>query len=174
MCCDLVVVREECMVTSLHCILQLMILTTRQAAFPVERLGMGAFRIALEGIFNRISKTPLIYTSFGKPKVPVFRGAEASLLRIAEMMDAKLTQDFRVKLVDFERLYIIGDNPSTDILGAKQAGRPWFSILTRTGCFKGKDNHELYPADLVVDNVQEAVQFILKEHGLNVSKQVSC
>lgn len=30
-----------------------------------------------------------------------------------------------------------------------QAGRPWFSILTRTGVFKGKDNHSEFPADLV-------------------------
>lgn len=30
-----------------------------------------------------------------------------------------------------------------------QAGSPWFSILTRTGVFKGKENHDEYPADLV-------------------------
>ncbi|MCO5578442.1 hypothetical protein L7F22_032284 [Adiantum nelumboides] len=115
-----------------------------QAAFSVERLGMGAFRIALESIFNRISKIPLVYTSFGKPKVAVFRGAENSLLKVAEVMEP------HAKLFDFERLYMIGDNPSTDILGAKQAGTPWFSILTRTGCFKGKDNDELHPADVII------------------------
>ena len=30
-----------------------------------------------------------------------------------------------------------------------QAGHPWFSILTRTGVFRGKDNHAEFPADLV-------------------------
>lgn len=30
-----------------------------------------------------------------------------------------------------------------------QAGRPWFSILTRTGVFKGKENSSEFPADLV-------------------------
>lgn len=30
-----------------------------------------------------------------------------------------------------------------------QAGHPWFSILTRTGVFKGKDNHKEFPADMV-------------------------
>ncbi|THG07331.1 hypothetical protein TEA_012769 [Camellia sinensis var. sinensis] len=49
----------------------------------------------------------------------------------------------------FRTLYIIGDNPSVDIKGAKQAGHPWFSILTRTGVFKGKENHAEHPADLV-------------------------
>lgn len=30
-----------------------------------------------------------------------------------------------------------------------QAGHPWFSILTRTGVFKGKENDADFPADLV-------------------------
>lgn len=30
-----------------------------------------------------------------------------------------------------------------------QAGSPWFSILTRTGLFRQKENHAEYPAHLV-------------------------
>ncbi|RWW76683.1 hypothetical protein BHE74_00015211, partial [Ensete ventricosum] len=76
----------------------------QQAVFPSERLGMGAFRIALESIYN--SDHPLL-----------------------------------------------------------QVGHPWFSILTRTGVFRDKNNHEQYPADLVgvVDTVEEAIDFILKK-----------
>lgn len=33
-----------------------------------------------------------------------------------------------------------------------QAGHPWFSILTRTGVFRGKENHAVFPADLVSQN----------------------
>ncbi|KAK9913331.1 hypothetical protein M0R45_037149 [Rubus argutus] len=44
-----------------------------QAAFPLERLGMGAFRIALESIFNRIHHNALEYVSFGKPNPLVLR-----------------------------------------------------------------------------------------------------
>lgn len=33
---------------------------------------------------------------------------------------------------------------------AFQTGHPWFSILTRTGVFKGKENHDKFPADLVI------------------------
>lgn len=76
---------------------------------------------------------------------------------------------------------MVGDNPAVDINGARQvrgnitigsfsvgcdskkahpviicftfqAGQPWFSILTRTGVFKGKQNHTEYPADLVCEN----------------------
>lgn len=38
------------------------------------------------------------------------------------------------------------------------AGRPWQSILVRTGVFSGPGNNsEAFPADLVVDDVEEAV-----------------
>ncbi|KAI3965073.1 hypothetical protein MKX01_014004 [Papaver californicum] len=89
-----------------------------QAAFPSERLGMGAFRIALESIFNRIHPNALEYT------------------------------------------HLLG-NHILDVKGARQAGHPWFSVLTRTGIFRGKENHEKYPADLVFDTVEDAVNFTL-------------
>lgn len=34
------------------------------------------------------------------------------------------------------------------ILFCFQAGNPWFSILTRTGVFRGESNHAEFPADL--------------------------
>lgn len=40
-----------------------------------------------------------------------------------------------------------------------QAGSPWFSILTRTGVFKGKDNHPEFPADLVRIDIISYVAF---------------
>lgn len=63
-------------------------------------------------------------------------------------------------------LYMIGDNPETDIAGAIGAGRPWYSILVRSGSFRGGGNHDKYPADKVVDNVYEAVDFVLKKEGI--------
>lgn len=36
-----------------------------------------------------------------------------------------------------------------ELMFSIQAGRPWFSILTRTGVFRGKKNHAEFPADLV-------------------------
>ncbi|XP_010496797.1 PREDICTED: uncharacterized protein YKR070W isoform X1 [Camelina sativa] len=127
-----------------------------QTAFPTERLGMGAFRIALESIFNRIHDNPLEYTSFGKPNPFVFKNAEDVLKEIATSPHSSTEGSHH-----FRTLYMIGDNPKIDIRGARQAGSPWFSILTRTGVFKGKDNHAEFPADLVVDTVEEAVDFIL-------------
>ncbi|KAH1219051.1 Uncharacterized protein GmHk_13G039279 [Glycine max] len=132
-----------------------------QTKFPSERLGMGAFRIALESIFNRIHPQSLEYTSFGKPHPSVFKNAEILL----EKLVASLYDDFYDINHDntsyFKTLYMIGDNPAVDIKGARQTGHPWFSILTRTGVFKGKENHDKFSADLVVDTVEEAVDYIL-------------
>ncbi|KAL2555492.1 hydrolase family protein/HAD-superfamily protein [Forsythia ovata] len=135
-----------------------------QAAFPSERLGMGAFRIALESIFNRIHNKSLEYTCFGKPNPFVFRNAETILKEIQKsscQRDA-IEENAEQGSHSFKTLYMIGDNPLVDVKGAHQAGSPWFSILTRTGVFRQKENHAEYPAHLVVDTVEEAVEFILK------------
>ncbi|KAF8023529.1 hypothetical protein BT93_F0899 [Corymbia citriodora subsp. variegata] len=134
-----------------------------QAAFPLERLGMGAFRIALESVFNRIHHHPLEYVSFGKPNPFVFDNAEMMLKQLLLLhRDVRGMDDKRYpQSHSFGTLYMVGDNPSVDIKGARQAGHPWFSILTRTGVFKGEDNDSSFPADVVVDTVEEAVDYIL-------------
>ncbi|KAK9123773.1 hypothetical protein Sjap_013375 [Stephania japonica] len=139
------------------------------AAFPAERLGMGAFRIALEGIYNSIHPSPLDYTSYGKPNPFVFKNAELTLkqLPLPSYHGYDATKNGDAGLRFFKTLYMIGDNPSVDIKGARQAGNPWFSILTRTGVFRGKKNHAEHPADLVVDTVADAVDYILKKEGVS-------
>ncbi|KAM5556143.1 mitochondrial hydrolase YKR070W [Rosa sericea] len=138
-----------------------------QAAFPSQRLGMGAFRIALESIFNRIHHSTLEYVSFGKPNPFVFKNTEALLAEFQpSQFDDHISKSGCSQSHDFKTLYMIGDNPLVDVKGAQQAGHPWFSILTRTGVFKGKDNHKEFPADMVVDTVEEAVDFILKREGI--------
>ncbi|XP_056165387.1 uncharacterized CDP-alcohol phosphatidyltransferase class-I family protein C22A12.08c-like isoform X4 [Syzygium oleosum] len=122
-----------------------------QATFPAERLGMGAFRIALEAIYNRIHPIPLAFTSYGKPNPFVYGNAETVLRNLMPSylsnLDVENTTNSGIRYL--KTLYMIGDNPKIDIRGAREAGDPWFSILTRTGVFKGKDNHSEFPADLV-------------------------
>ncbi|KAM6578761.1 hypothetical protein CsatB_030598 [Cannabis sativa] len=134
---------------------------TYQAAFPAERLGMGAFRIALESVFNKIHPKALKYTAYGKPNPFVFNTAEALLRQLAKSLHHN--NHANVGNHHLKTLYMIGDNPSVDIHGARQAGHPWFSILTRTGVFKGRENHPKFQADLVVDTVEEAIDYILRK-----------
>ncbi|GBG77616.1 hypothetical protein CBR_g24062 [Chara braunii] len=53
-----------------------------QAKFPAPRFGMGAFRIALQTIYERLAGKRLEYTSFGKPYPPAFRAAERSMFLV--------------------------------------------------------------------------------------------
>ncbi|VFQ95656.1 unnamed protein product [Cuscuta campestris] len=136
-----------------------------QALFPSERLGMGAFRVALESVFNSIHPKPLEYTSYGKPNSSVFKQAEATLMQLKSPHHQETSREMH----PFKTLYMVGDNPSVDIKGARQAGNPWFSILTRTGVFKGNANDTDFPADHVVDTVEEAVEYILSRERRSLS-----
>ncbi|XP_074286733.1 mitochondrial hydrolase YKR070W-like isoform X1 [Silene latifolia] len=137
-----------------------------QAEYPVKRLGRGAFRIALESVFNRIHHTPLEYTIYGKPEPIVFKNADANLRELHS--SCAIGHDLYTSenaSPYFRAIYMIGDNPSVDVKGARQAGQPWISVLTRTGVFQGTGNDREHPADLVVDTVEDAVDYILmKEH----------
>jgi len=82
---------------------------------------------------------------------------------------AKATNDGEIKASPLQRFYMVGDNPATDIRGAAAAGPHWTSILTRSGLWRGaaNDNDEKDPADAVVKDVLEAVEWVLKqEHSM--------
>ena len=57
---------------------------------------------------------------------------------------------------------LAGDNPKSDIKGTNEAGENWYSILVRSGCFKGTGNDAQYPARFVCDTVKEAVEHIME------------
>ncbi|KAF3792118.1 putative CDP-alcohol phosphatidyltransferase class-I family protein C22A12-08c [Nymphaea thermarum] len=116
---------------------------------------------------DRVHDNALEYTCFGKPNPSVFRNAENILshLPCCPNVEAYKGNSTITGTHLFKTIYMVGDNPAVDINGARQAGHPWFSILTRTGVFKGKENDPQFPADLVVDNVGDAVDYILRTEG---------
>ncbi|OEL22082.1 putative CDP-alcohol phosphatidyltransferase class-I family protein C22A12.08c [Dichanthelium oligosanthes] len=134
-----------------------------QAAFPSERLGMGAFRIALESIFNQINDHPLKYTTYGKPNPLVFKNAANILEKLVMSMYPNSQTLMELNDCQFSTIYMVGDNPKVDINGASKAGHPWSSVLTRTGVFRGKVNDPHFPADAVVDTVEDAINYILEK-----------
>ncbi|URE42156.1 Cupin [Musa troglodytarum] len=89
------------------------------AVFPAERLGMGAFRIALESIYNCIHSSPLEYTSFGKPNPFVFKNAESILTKLVTHK-CQVKETMMGEKCAFSTIYMIGDNPKVDINGAKK------------------------------------------------------
>eukprot|EP00201_Polytomella_parva_P000097 CAMPEP_0175039940 /NCGR_PEP_ID=MMETSP0052_2-20121109/933_1 /TAXON_ID=51329 ORGANISM="Polytomella parva, Strain SAG 63-3" /NCGR_SAMPLE_ID=MMETSP0052_2 /ASSEMBLY_ACC=CAM_ASM_000194 /LENGTH=470 /DNA_ID=CAMNT_0016301989 /DNA_START=57 /DNA_END=1468 /DNA_ORIENTATION=+ len=62
----------------------------------------------------------------------------------------------------FSGIFAIGDNPSSDICGANNAGSPWVSILVHTGVFRGPGkNCSKHAAQVAVSNVFHAVEAAL-------------
>lgn len=129
---------------------------TFSAAHPVPRLAAGSFTLALKALWAATSgvREPLRVTAFGKPSTVTFNYAQQQLLEVAAA-DA-------VMLSSFSRVFMVGDNPRSDIRGARAAGAPWSSILVRSGVFRGGGNDALDPADAVVQDVAAAVELVLR------------
>jgi ribonucleotide monophosphatase NagD (HAD superfamily) len=58
---------------------------------------------------------------------------------------------------------MIGDNPPVDIKGANDSG--FVSVLVRTGVFNEGENDLENPAKYVVNDVNDAVDLILRLEG---------
>ncbi|ORZ25916.1 putative mitochondrion protein, partial [Absidia repens] len=123
--------------------------------FPTPRLGQGAFKEALEGLYRTLmdGRASLTSHSFGKPHEATYSYTEQVLSHLHKSMhNESLVAD---------HIYAIGDNPASDIKGANDYG--WKSILVRTGVHTSPGNSKEYPADMVCDNVLDAVNWVINE-----------
>lgn len=102
----------------------------------------------MEDLYFRTTGHHLDQTLFGKPERTSFNYAEKL---IDQQHDA------------VERIYMVGDNPQTDIRGANAAGGRWKSLLTLTGMHTGPANDATYPAYQVVTDVAEALAFMKQD-----------
>jgi HAD superfamily hydrolase (TIGR01456 family) len=135
------------------------------AEFPVPRFGAGGFMFALRATFDELTQNgigaqtaaasgnrpadhaPLRVEDFGKPWKVSYDYVNAT-------MQARMRPGDTIK-----RAFMIGDNPGTDILGARNAGPPWFSVLVRSGMWE--DGQPTGGADAVVDDVEAAMDLVL-------------
>ncbi|KAF2467235.1 HAD-superfamily hydrolase [Lindgomyces ingoldianus] len=108
------------------------------AKYHLPRLGQGGFREALEGVWAALTGgekngVELKKIVIGKPHRPTYEFAEKRLVahrkRLLEQNDDKLRS--------LKRVYMVGDNPESDILGGNSYNSPhgtdWVSVLVRTG-----------------------------------------
>ncbi|KAI1825806.1 HAD-superfamily subfamily IIA hydrolase [Xylaria intraflava] len=143
------------------------------ATYHLPRFGQGAFQAALAGIWRQITadKAEMKRTSIGKPYARTYEYAErvlghwrADLLKKAGGAD--LGGDSR----PLRRVYMVGDNPESDIRGANEytspQGTEWASILVRTGVWhKDRDGEPKYRPTTIVDDVKGAVEWALEREG---------
>jgi HAD superfamily hydrolase (TIGR01456 family) len=128
------------------------------ASHSVERFTLGSFRKCLEMLYFESTGRVLEVTFHGKPYLNTFNAGMELLQKNATASNAGV----------IDAIYMVGDNPLSDIKGANGAGSPWVSCLVRTGCFKGGDNDSVNPAVIVKNDVEEVVDFVLKKHGIEV------
>ncbi|KAL6706554.1 hypothetical protein ACN47E_005310 [Coniothyrium glycines] len=121
---------------------------------PFPRMSQGAFRIGLEAMYKSLTGVELERVVYGKPELATYKYADEVISSWMETIhnDEKLPKN----------IYMIGDNPASDIIGGNMYG--WNTCLVRTGVFQGGENDEENPASFgVFVNVLEAVKTAIKK-----------
>lgn len=111
------------------------------AKYKLPRLGQGGFHAALQGVWKAVTglhnpeQTPTMNdTVIGKPFKMTYDFAERQLMQYREDL-------FGDRAPALKTVYMVGDNPESDIRGANEFKSPtgvdWVSMLTRTGVYDG-------------------------------------
>ncbi|RYP78124.1 hypothetical protein DL770_006951 [Monosporascus sp. CRB-9-2] len=136
------------------------------AQYHFPRFGQGAFQGALGGIWREVTggaAGALRSTVIGKPHGLTYGYAE----RVLNAHRAKVLGTDPDRLGPLRRVYMVGDNPESDIRGANQyrspAGTDWASVLVRTGVWSAERGPPTHEPRMVVDDVKAAVDWALKQ-----------
>ncbi|KAF2755776.1 HAD-superfamily hydrolase [Pseudovirgaria hyperparasitica] len=121
---------------------------------PIPRMSQGTFRIGLEAMYKALTGVDLERTVYGKPELATYKYAD-------EVMASWMEQIHGDECLP-SNIYMVGDNPASDIVGGNMYG--WNTCLVRTGVFQGGDNDEVNPANFgVFENVLEVVTTAIKK-----------
>jgi len=115
-----------------------------RAHYQVPRFGQGAFREAFQAVFRAATGAEYPYTQYGKP--------------------SRLTYDYGMSMLRAQfgdqagsppKIFMVGDNPESDIAGANGAG--WYSLLVETGVYDPNSGPPAHTPTAIVKDVEEAV-----------------
>ncbi|KAK2467848.1 hypothetical protein APHAL10511_000143 [Amanita phalloides] len=120
--------------------------------FEQPRLGQGAFKEALLSVYKALTGSAYPYIQYGKPTTATYNFAEHVMRKLLEKDYGSGTA--------MPRLYMIGDNPASDIAGATAAG--WESILVRTGVYDPRQGRPSCNPTHEAKDVEEAVEWAIK------------
>ncbi|KAL4919144.1 HAD-like domain-containing protein [Aspergillus aurantiobrunneus] len=118
------------------------------------RLHLGAFRVSLEAQYKALTGLDLERLVYGKPERATYICADEVIKSWMEEIHGERRLP--------KNIYMIGDNPQSDIIGGNLYG--WNTCLVRTGVFRGQGNDVNNPANFgVFDHVLDAVQAAVRK-----------
>ncbi|KZO93046.1 HAD hydrolase [Calocera viscosa TUFC12733] len=117
--------------------------------FPAPRFGQGAFKAALSAVYHTRTSKSLDHVQLGKPTGTTYKFAEGLLMQRAGIQAGK----------EMPRVYMVGDNPESDIAGANAYG--WDSILVGTGVYDSNEGPPTYFPSRMLNNVEQAVEWVI-------------
>ncbi|GAB0134804.1 hypothetical protein EsDP_00003160 [Epichloe bromicola] len=145
--------------------------------YPVNRFGTGAFLEALKGVWSAVTHgAELQYNALGKPSQFTYDYAHTRLLRHYSSIGSTAKDSAKADATTLRRVYMIGDNPESDIRGANEFcpedGTEWVSILVKTGVWQetAAEREPRYKPAVIVDDVVDAIVWALQNEGVDASR----
>ncbi|WYZ39414.1 hypothetical protein EsH8_III_001328 [Colletotrichum jinshuiense] len=130
------------------------------------RFGQGAFQAAVAGVWSQVTGgVELQRTVFGKPFATTYQYAERVLNAHRQ---ALLGKSGNAGAAPLKTVYMVGDNPESDIRGANDYSNKeteWASLLVKTGVWSQDRGAPTHKPTMVVDDVKAAVEWALKREG---------
>lgn len=116
-----------------------------------------AFKTALREIHKEATGHTPVFTQLGKPHKQTYDFARSMLVE-------HLSHISQGENKQVGQVYMVGDNPASDIQGANAFG--WGSLLVRTGVYRDAQGPPAHKPTQIVDNVEQAVLWALEKEGL--------
>ncbi|KAF9047367.1 HAD-like domain-containing protein [Panaeolus papilionaceus] len=120
--------------------------------FDRPRIGQGAFKVAFQAVFKALTGEEYPYVQYGKPTLETYNFAKQILQDQLQHMYHGQSQPPSV--------YMVGDNPESDIAGANAA--QWHSVLVKTGVYDTANGPPTHPPTHFADDVEGAVEWAIR------------
>lgn len=131
-------------------------------SYHLSRLGQGGFTSAFDGLWCSVTAgAHLPKTVIGKPHQDTYEFAERQLRAHRKRLFGQIGLNDPLR-----KVYMIGDNPESDIQGANNYRSPhgsdWTSVLIKTGVWK-EGIEPAHKPHVIRENVLDAVQWAVED-----------
>ncbi|PPQ98386.1 hypothetical protein CVT24_004065 [Panaeolus cyanescens] len=121
--------------------------------FDQPRIGQGAFKVAFQAVYKALTGEEYPYVQYGKPTIETYKFAKHAIHDQVQHMYNGQSEPPNV--------YMVGDNPESDIAGANAAS--WQSILVKTGVYDVNNGPPTHSPSHLADDVEGAVEWAIRQ-----------